>query len=142
MTPALLGRKPRAQEEADMNEANHNPTHNPAHHPFATQGEFQQWWLDCVEKSGQLLQAFDPDFSVVDLGGRRTDAALRAFLRRGGRIELAMLPCAPFCGAADESNWPCTPASTSSAMHPASSSCCATTGTRSAAAAPPRPCGS
>jgi hypothetical protein len=81
-------------DASDKPDASHNPgaSHNrdASHNAFSTQREFQQWWLDCVEKSSQLLQAFDPDFSVVDLGGRRMDAALRSFLRRGGRIELAM----------------------------------------------------
>ena len=60
------------------------------HHPFSTRREFKQWWLDCVGKSSHLLQGFDPDFSTLELGSRETEAALRAFLQRGGRLELAM----------------------------------------------------
>ncbi len=56
---------------------------------FNSKAEFEAHFLDCVSRSRALLQLFDPDFDVFPLGGSDADAALRHFLRQGGRIELA-----------------------------------------------------
>jgi hypothetical protein len=56
---------------------------------FASRAEFEALLLECVARSNALLQLFDPDFAVFPLGSSTFDTALRAFLARGGAIELA-----------------------------------------------------
>ena len=57
---------------------------------FASHAEFQAHFRDCVGRSHATLQLFDPDFSVFPLGASDVDALLRAFLARGGVIQLAL----------------------------------------------------
>ena len=57
---------------------------------FDTRRDGAAQWLACVEASTATLNAFDPDFAVFPLGGTAMDAALRAFLMRGGRLRLAL----------------------------------------------------
>lgn len=57
---------------------------------FDTYAHCEAHFLACVEASTTTLAAFDPDFSVFHLGSTRIDAALRAFLIRGGRLRLAL----------------------------------------------------
>lgn len=57
---------------------------------FASRQEFEAHLRECVARSVASLQLFDPDFSVFPLDTTDIDAALRGFLRRGGRLELAM----------------------------------------------------
>jgi hypothetical protein len=57
---------------------------------FTTHAEFQAHFLDCIGRANASLLMFDPDFAVFPLGSSTTDAALRAFLGRGGHIQIAM----------------------------------------------------
>jgi hypothetical protein len=57
---------------------------------FSTHAEFGAHFLDCIGRAQSSLVLFDPDFAVFPLGSSDTDAALRAFLARGGHIQMAM----------------------------------------------------
>lgn len=57
---------------------------------FASHAEFQAHFRDCIARSNATLQLFDPDFAVFPLGASDVDALLRAFLARGGGIQLAL----------------------------------------------------
>jgi hypothetical protein len=57
---------------------------------FASHAEFEAHFLDCVARSNASLLMFDPDFAVFPLGSSVADEALRAFLARGGHIQMAM----------------------------------------------------
>jgi hypothetical protein len=57
---------------------------------FTTRTEFETHLLDCIARSNASLLLFDPTFEVFPLGTTATDAALRAFLGRGGHIQMAM----------------------------------------------------
>lgn len=57
---------------------------------FASHQEFGAHLRACVERSVATLQMFDPDFAVFPLGASDVDALLRAFLRKGGHLYLAM----------------------------------------------------
>lgn len=57
---------------------------------FASHAEFREHFAQCIAQSNEVLLMFDPDFSVFPLGSTETDAALRAFLKRGGVIRLAL----------------------------------------------------
>lgn len=57
---------------------------------FSSHAEFGAHWLDCVGRANATLLMFDPDFAVFPLGSSASDAALRAFLGRGGHIQMAM----------------------------------------------------
>ena len=57
---------------------------------FTSRTEFEAQFLDCIARSHASLMLFDPDFEVFPLGSTATDAALRAFLGRGGHIQMAM----------------------------------------------------
>ena len=57
---------------------------------FSTHAEFGAHFLDCIGRANASLMLFDPDFAVFPLGSSETDAALRAFLGRGGHIQMAM----------------------------------------------------
>lgn len=61
-----------------------------AEHRFSTRAEFETHFLACVAQSNATLAWFDPDFAVFPLGSSATDAALRAFLGRGGVLQMAM----------------------------------------------------
>lgn len=57
---------------------------------FSSHAEFQAHFRDCLARSQATLLMFDPDFSVFPLGASDVDATLRAFLRSGGAIRLAL----------------------------------------------------
>lgn len=57
---------------------------------FDTRLDCEAQFLACVEASSATLDAFDPDFAVLPLGGTRMDTALRAYFARGGRLRLAL----------------------------------------------------
>ncbi len=57
---------------------------------FTTRTEFEGHFLACVTQSQATLSLFDPDFAVFPLGSIDLDAALRAFLGRGGHLHMAM----------------------------------------------------
>jgi hypothetical protein len=57
---------------------------------FDTHAECEAQFRACVAASQLSLDLFDPDFAVFPLGASDVDAALRAFLARGGVIRLAM----------------------------------------------------
>lgn len=57
---------------------------------FTTRAEFEAHFFACVAQSNATLALFDPDFSVFPLGSSATDDALRAFLGRGGHLQMAM----------------------------------------------------
>ncbi len=57
--------------------------------PFTTRTEFQQLLATCLSRADHTLQMFDPDYSIWELGSSATDARLRGFLQRGGRLQLA-----------------------------------------------------
>lgn len=61
-----------------------------AENRFTTRTEFDSHFLACVALSNATLSLFDPDFAVFPLGSSATDAALRAFLGRGGHLQMAM----------------------------------------------------
>ena len=58
--------------------------------PFDTRRDGEAQFLACVAASTQTLALFDPDFTIFPLGSIANDAALRAFLARGGRLRLAL----------------------------------------------------
>lgn len=57
---------------------------------FDTRRDCEAHFLACIEASRVTLAVFDPDYSVFPLGSAGIDAALRAFLARGGRLRLAL----------------------------------------------------
>jgi hypothetical protein len=57
---------------------------------FDTRREFEAQFCACVAAAATSLDLFDPDCSVFPLGTIELDAALRAFLKRGGVLRLAM----------------------------------------------------
>ena len=57
---------------------------------FDTRLECEAHFLACIEAARATLAVFDPDVAVFPLGSTTTDAALRAFLARGGRLRLAL----------------------------------------------------
>ena len=57
---------------------------------FDTRRDGEAQLLACVDASSATLSAVDPDFAVFSLGSTVMDAALRAFLMRGGRLRLAL----------------------------------------------------
>lgn len=57
---------------------------------FDTRAGLEAQFRACVAASDACLELFDPDFSVFPLGAPDVDAALRAFLARGGTLRLAM----------------------------------------------------
>jgi hypothetical protein len=57
---------------------------------FDTRAQCEAQLLACVAASSSSLQMFDPDFAIFPLGRSDADAALRAFLARGGTLQLAM----------------------------------------------------
>ena len=63
---------------------------NAAEHRFGTRAEFATHFLACVAQSNATLSLFDPDFALFQLGSSATDATLRAFLGRGGHVQMAM----------------------------------------------------
>ena len=59
-------------------------------HRFSSHLEFGARLRECIARSHQSLQMFDPDFRVFPLGLADVDAALRRFLSGGGSLQLAM----------------------------------------------------
>jgi len=57
---------------------------------FSSRGEFAQQVVDCIGRARRTLDLFDPDFALFNLGSVELDKMLRAFLRDGGRLRLAM----------------------------------------------------
>jgi hypothetical protein len=57
---------------------------------FSTHAECEAHFFDCLTRANASLLMFDPDFAVFPLGSSANDAALRAFLGRGGHIQMAM----------------------------------------------------
>lgn len=58
--------------------------------PFDTLRDATAQFLACVAAATQTLALFDPDCAIFKLGSSATDAALRAFLARGGSLRLAL----------------------------------------------------
>jgi hypothetical protein len=57
---------------------------------FDSHAECEAHFHDCLTRANASLLMFDPDFAVFPLGTRVNDEALRAFLGRGGHIQIAM----------------------------------------------------
>jgi hypothetical protein len=62
----------------------------PAIQRFDTRAAFQQHLAAALGRARATLDLFDPDFAAFALGTPDSDALLRAFLRGGGRLRLAM----------------------------------------------------
>ena len=58
--------------------------------PFASHQEFGVHFRACIERSVASLHMFDPDFAVFPLGASDVDGLLRAFLKSGGHLRIAM----------------------------------------------------
>lgn len=56
--------------------------------PFDSRSQFQGLLLDCISRARLTLQCFDPDYAWWLLGHSTTDAVLRRFLQRHGRLQL------------------------------------------------------
>lgn len=57
---------------------------------FDTRLEFEVQFRACLTAARTRLDVFDPDFVVFPLGTSDIEARLRAFLRRGGVLRLAL----------------------------------------------------
>ena len=57
---------------------------------FDTRRDCEAQFRECLAKAASTLQVFDPDFAIFPLGESGVDALLRAFLARGGILQLAM----------------------------------------------------
>ena len=62
----------------------------PALLPFDTRADFQRHLGAVLARAHATLVMFDPDCALFRLGAPDVDAALRGFLRAGGRLRLAM----------------------------------------------------
>lgn len=62
----------------------------PAPIRFDTRLELQAQWRTLLGRASRRLELFDPDFAVFPLGAPDVEATLRAFLRNGGRVRLAL----------------------------------------------------
>ena len=62
----------------------------PAPIPFDTRLALQVQWRALLGRATRRLELFDPDFSVYPLGAPDVEAMLRAFLRDGGLLRLAL----------------------------------------------------
>ena len=58
--------------------------------PFDTRRDCETQFLAIVTAAQHSLRLFDPDCAVFALGAIQVDAALRAFLQRGGTLRLAL----------------------------------------------------
>ena len=58
--------------------------------PFDTRRDCEAQFLAVVNAAQHSLCLFDPDCAVFALGATHVDTALRAFLARGGRLQLAL----------------------------------------------------
>lgn len=61
----------------------------PARQQFDMRKDCEAQFRACLAKAAATLQMFDPDFAIFPLGDSAVDAALRAFLARGGTLQLA-----------------------------------------------------
>lgn len=57
-------------------------------YPFSTRAEFGAQLQRCLSGAQQVLQLFDPDFALWELGSSATDVALRRFLTGHGKLML------------------------------------------------------
>lgn len=57
-------------------------------YPFSTRAEFCVYVQRCLAGADQVLQLFDPDYALWELGSSATEAALRRFLTGHGRLLL------------------------------------------------------
>jgi hypothetical protein len=57
---------------------------------FDSRAEFGAQWRACLGAARARIDLFDPDFTVFPLEAVDVDAALRAFLRHGGQMRLAL----------------------------------------------------
>ena len=57
---------------------------------FASHADFEAALRECLLRTTDTLQLFDPDFSVFPLGVSDVDALLRRFLQDGGTMRLAL----------------------------------------------------
>lgn len=57
---------------------------------FDTRAALDEQFRACLAASSVRLDLFDPDFAVFPLGASEMDALLRAFLKRGGSLRLAL----------------------------------------------------
>jgi hypothetical protein len=58
--------------------------------PFNSRAEFTQQVRACMARARRTLDLFDPNCALFALGAPDVDQVLRAFLRSGGRLRLAM----------------------------------------------------
>lgn len=58
--------------------------------PFSSRTGFAQQLQTCLGRARRTLDLFDPDFALFALGSPDADQILRAFLRDGGHLRLAM----------------------------------------------------
>ena len=58
--------------------------------PFNGRADFTLQVQACLARAQRTLDLFDPDFALFGLGSSDVDAILRAFVRQGGHIRLAM----------------------------------------------------
>jgi hypothetical protein len=57
---------------------------------FDTRRELDAHWRALLERAQGRLDLFDPDFAAYPLGAPDVEATLRAFLRAGGMLRLAL----------------------------------------------------
>lgn len=62
----------------------------PATFRFDTRRELEAHWRTLLAKAQSRLELFDPDFASLPLGAVDVEARLRAFLRAGGTLRLAL----------------------------------------------------
>jgi len=62
----------------------------PAITRFDTRRELQAQWRALLDRAHHRLDLFDPDFAHFPLGAPDVEATLRAFLRGGGLLRLAL----------------------------------------------------
>ncbi|GAB3460470.1 hypothetical protein GCM10027321_19890 [Massilia terrae] len=58
--------------------------------PFSSRADCQAQFAAVLARARSTLQLFDPDCAIFPLGDSSTDAALRAVLAGGGRLQLAV----------------------------------------------------
>lgn len=58
--------------------------------PFNSRTEFALQVRACMGRAQRTLDLFDPDFALFGLGSPEVDQILRAFLKGGGQLRLAM----------------------------------------------------
>lgn len=65
-------------------------TDAPASFRFDTRRELEAHWRTLLSKAQSRVDLFDPDFAHLPLGALDVEARLRAFLRAGGTLRLAL----------------------------------------------------